>query len=186
MAADLSTTYFELFGLPLSFDVDMAQLDSRYRELQRAVHPDRFASGSDQERRISMQQATRINEGYQILKDPLRRGRYLLELGGYRFDDAPHTNNDVEFLMEQMELRESLGEVRKADDVFAALGKVMDRIAVDNDRLIAVLRRQFAAGDPCGDGCSECIAETLTRMQFFSKLQEEAMELEVTLEDEIG
>jgi len=186
MAADLSTTHFELFGLPLTFDVDMTQLDSHYRELQRAAHPDRFANASDQERRISMQQATQINEGYQILKDPLRRGRYLLELGGYRFDDGPHTNNDVEFLMEQMELRESLGEVREADDVFAALGKVMDHIAGDNERLVSILRRQFAAGDPCGDGCSECIAETLTKMQFFNKLQEEAMELEVTLEDEIG
>ena len=186
MAADLSTTHFELFGLPTSFDVDMGQLDSRYRELQRTVHPDRFANASDQERRISMQQATQINEGYQILKDSLRRGRYLLELGGYRFADGQQTNNDVEFLMEQMELRESLSEVREADDAFAALGKVMDRIASDNERLATVLQRQFAAGDPCGDGCSECIAETLTKMQFFQKLQEEAMEMEITLEDEMG
>ncbi|MDX2458154.1 MAG: Fe-S protein assembly co-chaperone HscB [Gammaproteobacteria bacterium] len=186
MAADLSTTHFKLFGLPPSFDVDMVQLDSRYRELQRAVHPDRFASAGDQERRISMQLATQINEGYQVLKDPLRRGRYLLELGGYRFADGQHTNNDVEFLMEQMELRESLGEVREADDTFAALGKIMDRIAGDSERLQAVLHKQFAAGDPYGYGCSDCIAETLTRMQFFHKLQEEAMELEVTLEDEIS
>ena len=186
MAADLSTTYFELFGLPPSFAVDMAQLDRRYRELQRTAHPDRFASASDQERRISMQQATEINAGCQILKDPLRRGRYLLELGGYRFDDGQHTNKDVEFLMEQMELRESLGDVREAADAFDALGKVMDRIATDNDRLNAVLHRQFAASDPDDDKCSDCIAETLTKMQFFHKLQEEAMELEITLEDEIG
>ena len=186
MAADLSTTHFELFGLPPAFVVDMAQLDSRYRELQRTVHPDRFASASDQERRISMQLATQINEGYKILKDPLRRGRYLLELDGYRFDDGQHTNKDVEFLMEQMELRESLGEVREADDAFAALGKVRDRIGGDNDRLIAVLHRQFAAGEPDSNECSDCIAETLTKMQFFHKLQEEAMELEVTLENEIS
>lgn len=186
MAADLSTTYFELFGLPRSFDVDMEQLDSRYRELQRTVHPDRFANASDQERRISMQRATQINEGYQVLKDPLRRGHYLLEQCGYRFADGQHTNNDVEFLIEQMELRESLDEVRQADDAFTALGKVMDRIETDNERLTSVLRRQFAAGDPCGEGCSECIAETLTRMQFFQKLQEEAMELEITLEDEMS
>jgi molecular chaperone HscB len=184
MAAELSTTHFELFGLPRSFDVDTAQLDSRYRELQRTAHPDRFVNASDQERRISMQQATQINEGYQILKDPLWRGRYLLELGGYSFDDEPHTTSDAEFLMEQMELRESLGEVREADDAFAALGRIMDRIATDNEGLDAILRRQFAAGDPVGSECSGCIAETLTKMQFFRKLQEEAMELEVMLEDE--
>ena len=88
--------------------------------------------------------------------------------------------------MEQMELRESLGEVREADDAFAALGKVMDRIGGDNDRLIAVLHRQFVAADSDGDKCSDCIAETLTKMQFFHKLQDEAMELEVMLEDEIS
>ena len=186
MAAELSTSHFQLFGLPQSFDVDMVQLASRYRELQRTVHPDRFTNASDQERRISMQQTTQINEGYQVLRDPLRRGRYLLELGGYRFADGQQTINDVEFLMEQMELRESLAEVREADDAFAALGKVMDRIAGDNDRLTTVLHKQFAAGDLKGDGCSDCIAETLTKMQFFHKLQDEAMELEVTIEDEIS
>ena len=183
MAADLSTTHFELFGLPQSFEVDTEQLDSRYRELQRTVHPDRFASGSDQERRISMQRATQINEAYQRLKDPLLRGRYLLVLDGYQLDDEHNTTSDVEFLMEQMELRESLGTVREADDVFAALGLIMDRIAGDIDERIALLEEQFA------NDSSErfaLIADTLTKMQFFRKLQEEAMELEVTLEDEIS
>ena len=49
MATDLSTTHFELFGLPQSFDVDQEILDRNYRELQRNVHPDRFVNASDQE-----------------------------------------------------------------------------------------------------------------------------------------
>lgn len=183
MAADPSTTHFELFGLPRSFTVDSELLDGRYRELQRAVHPDRFVNASDQQRRISMQQATDINEGYQILKDPLQRGRYLLGLDGYHLNDEHHTTSDVEFLMEQMELRESLGEVREADDAFAALGLIMDRIRGDIDERIALLQKQFADDSP---ERLERIADTLTKMQFFRKLQEEAMELEVTLEDEIS
>ena len=183
MAADHSTTHFELFGLPRSFTVDSEQLDGRYRELQRTVHPDRFVNASDQQRRISMQQATNINEGYQILKDPLRRGRYLLELDGYQFNDEHHTTSDVEFLMEQMELRESLGEVREADDAFAVLGLIMDRIRGDIDERIALLQKQF---EDDSSARFERIADTLTKMQFFRKLQEEAMELEVTLEDEIS
>jgi molecular chaperone HscB len=181
MAADLSTTHFELFGLPQSFEVDTEQLDSRYRELQRAVHPDRFANASDQERRISMQQATQINEGYQLLKDPLLRGRYLLELDGYQFDDEHNTTSDAGFLMEQMELRESLGTVREADDSFAALGLIVDRIVADTSERIALLQQQFAGNNP---ERVELIVNTLTEMQFFRKLQEEAMELELTLEDE--
>ncbi len=89
--------------------MDLGVLDSRYRELQRTVHPDRFASAGEAERRLSMQQATTINEGYQTLKDPLKRGRYLLELSGYNLGDEPHTTRDTAFLMQQMELREAAG-----------------------------------------------------------------------------
>ena len=183
MAADHSTTHFERFGLPQSFDVDRELLDERYRESQRAVHPDRFVNATDQERRLSMQQATDINEGYQTLKDPLKRGRYLLQLDGRRFDEENHISRDTAFLMEQLELREALGEVRSADDAFAALGVIMDRIGDDIGRLISELQQQFSLGDAAS---LDQAADSLTKMQFFRKLQDEAMELEVMLEDELA
>jgi len=181
MAADLSSTHFELFGLPQAFEVDRELLDSRFRELQKAVHPDRFASASDQERRISMQQATRINEGYETLKDPLRRGRYLLELGGYEFNDQHHTTSAPEFLMEQMELREALGEVRSSPDPLDKLGVIMGRIAADFAALAIELNDNLAAGAANNHAVA---AATLMKMQFFRKLDEEALELEAWLEDE--
>jgi molecular chaperone HscB len=182
MAAELSPTHFELFGLPQSFSVDRAQLDSRYRELQRATHPDRFVNAGEQERRLSMQQAARVNEGYQVLKDPLKRGRYLLELTGYTFSEQHHTTRDAAFLMEQMELREALGEVRAAADPFAALAEVIDRVAADFNSLTTELQRQFdsAAADP------DSLADTLMKMQFFRRLDEEAQELQAVMEDEMG
>jgi molecular chaperone HscB len=183
MAADHSTTHFERFGLPQSFDVDRELLDERYRESQRAVHPDRFVNATDQERRLSMQQATDINEGYQTLKDPLKRGRYLLELDDRSFDEEHHISRDTAFLMEQMELREALGEVRSADDAFAALGVIMDRIADDIGCLTSELRQQFSLGDAAS---LDQAADSLTKMQFFRKLQDEAMELEVVLEDKLA
>ena len=64
MQQDFSKSYFELFDMPVEYDVDMGKLQSRYRELQRLTHPDRFASASDQERRLSVQQAALINEAY--------------------------------------------------------------------------------------------------------------------------
>jgi molecular chaperone HscB len=183
MAADHSTTHFERFGLAQSFDVDIDLLDERYRDSQRAVHPDRFANASDQERRISMQQATLINEGYQTLKDPLKRGRYLLQLHGRSFDDEHHTNSDITFLMEQMELREALGEVRNAADAFAELGIIMDRIENDIVRLGSDVQQRFHAGD---EASLELAADSLTKMQFYRKLRDEAMELELALEDEVA
>jgi molecular chaperone HscB len=183
MAADLSTTHFELFGLPRSFDVDLQLLDRNYRELQRSVHPDRFVNASDQERRISMQQATQLNEGYQALKDPLKRGRYLLELDGRKHDDERNTTSDKEFLMEQMELREALADVRGSEDAFLALGRIMDRIAADIDRLIGALQDQFGKADA---DSLDAAADTLTKMQFFRRLQDEAGEIEADLEDELA
>jgi len=183
MAADLSTSYFQLFGLPATFGIDAAQLDSRYRELQRIVHPDRYANASDQERRLAMQQATRINEGYQTLKDPLKRGRYLLELGGFVFSDQHHTTRDPEFLMRQMELREALGAVRSAGDPLAALTGLIDGIADDFTTLAGELQSRFAGGD-CSD--PQAAADTLMKMQFFRRLQEEAQDLEAALEDELA
>jgi molecular chaperone HscB len=183
MAADFSSSYFQLFGLPRAFGIDAVQLDSRYRELQRIAHPDRYASAGDQERRLAMQQATRINEGYQTLKDPLRRGRYLLELGGFVFSDQHHTTRDPEFLMEQMELREALGAVKTAADPLMVLAGLMDRIAADFDALTSELQSQFTGGD-CGD--PQAAAETLMKMQFFRRLLEEAQDLEASLEDDLA
>jgi molecular chaperone HscB len=181
MTVDLSSSHFELFGLPQSFVIDRELLDRRYRELQRSVHPDRFANAGEQERRLSLQRAAQINEGYRILKDPLQRGQYLLELNGYSFSDRQHTTNDAEFLMEQMELREALGAIRTAADPIAALGALMDRIAADFDALTAELQAGFS-GDAGRQ--PDTLAEILMKMRFFRRLQEEAMELEVQLEDE--
>src|SRR5437879_12078870 len=79
---NLNQNHFELFGLPARYAVDAAALDARYRELQREVHPDRFAAASRAEQRVSMQLATRVNEGYQTLKPPLRRAVHVLHLRG--------------------------------------------------------------------------------------------------------
>ena len=182
MAVDHVPSHFELFGLPPTFAVDRGLLDTRYRELQRTMHPDRFVNAGDRERLQSVQQATRVNEGYRILKDPLLRGRYMLEQSGYAFDDTHHTTSDTAFLMEQMELRDALTEVRGAQDSFAALGSIMDRISDD----LAALETQLAAQLAAEDMDAPAAADTLVKMQFFRKLQDEAVELEVVLEDELA
>lgn len=166
--------------MPRSFDVDAGLLEKNYRTLQRRMHPDRFVNASDRERRISMQQAAQINEGYQVLRDPLKRGRYLLELQGRVHDDERNTTSDMEFLMEQIELREALAGVRGRGDPFPELGRIMDRIAADMDRLVDELRSLFGKGDA---GSLDAAADTLSRMQFFRRLQQEAGELEAELED---
>jgi len=179
MSSILTKNYFELFSLPQRYVLERAQLDARYRDLQRSVHPDRYASAGDQERRISMQQATKINEAYEVLKDPLKRGRYLLEVRGHAIEDQQISHQDPAFLMQQMELRETLAGIREHDDPLQAL-----------DRLAQTVRSQYRALESdltqALDGGAE-IEQAVTlvlRMQFFKRLQEEVQELEADLEDE--
>ena len=179
MSLDIKQNHFVLFGLPATYAVDRAVLDQRYRELQRLVHPDRFASATDQERRVAMQQATQINEGYRVLKDCLARGRYLLELRGHHFDDERSTHQDPTFLMEQIELREELADVRESADPFAALSAILARIAVRLDALDIELGAALAQPE----GIPDAALTAIQRMQFFRKLEHEAEELEAELED---
>lgn len=181
MSVDLTQNYFELFGLPRTYAVDRTVLDQRYRELQRLVHPDRFASAPDQERRVAMQQATQINAAYRALKDDLTRARYLLELRGHRFDDERNTHQDPEFLMEQMELREALGMVREADDPVATLNAILEQVDTRLAALSAELDTQLATDVAVPAPALMAVQ----RMQFFRKLAQEAQELDADLEDEL-
>jgi len=111
---NFSTDHFSLFGLTPAFRVDPLALDKRFRELQARVHPDRFAHAGESERRVSLQWATRVNEAYQTLKNPLLRAQYLLDLAGKCLDKENNSAMPPEFLMEQMEWREAVAEARLA------------------------------------------------------------------------
>ena len=106
--------HFALFDLPRCQKLDGSELERRFREVQSKVHPDKHAHQGDAQKRLAMQWATQANEAFQTLKNPLRRAQYLLQLAGH---DAQVENNTAmpgDFLMEQMELREEVGDARAA------------------------------------------------------------------------
>ena len=175
-------THFELFELPVSFDVDLSQLNQRYRELQRVVHPDKFVNASDRERLLSVEKAALINEAYQILKVPQRRARYMLELQGVSFDDEKDMALEPAFLMEQIELREALSELSQATDPMATLNNIM----ADIEKRIAVIIERLAEGLGQGQLDQEQknrLKQLIHKMQFLNKLQEEAEYQEENLLD---
>ncbi len=103
--------HFDLFGLPTHFELDGSLLSSQFRKLQSQFHPDNFATASERDRLMAMQQAAKINDAYQTLKDPITRAEYILILNGYDIRGEQQTLQDTAFLMEQMELREALHEL---------------------------------------------------------------------------
>jgi molecular chaperone HscB len=179
MSSILKQNHFQLFCLPERYRVERGELDTRYRELQRRVHPDRFASAGDQQRRLSVQQAAQINEAYETLRDPLRRGRYLLALRGQPVEDGQATHQDPEFLVQQMELREALGEVRSQDEPLAVLERLSREVRVQYQALESALAT--ALDD---DGDTQAALTFVLRMQYFTRLQNEVRDLEADLEDE--
>ena len=170
---DLTQNYFALFGIAEAFEVDGEVLAAKYRALQATYHPDRFAAASDQERRLAQQQASRVNDAYQTLKSPQPRARYLLELRGAPVDERRPL--PPAFLMEQMELREGLEAARGADDPMEAIESVLARVQKALKEMGAALTAAFDDG---GAAALSAAGETVLKMQFFQKLEEEALRLE--------
>ncbi len=181
MSSFLTLNYFELFSLPQQYALDSAELTVRYRDLQRSVHPDRYARAGDQERRMSMQRATRINEAYETLGDPMRRGRYLLELRGHPPGDQQQTAGDPAFLMQQMELREELAGVREEADPMLALDRVAGEIRAHYRGFDQALAEALDRTPPE----NEKALDIVLKMQFYTRLQNELQAMAADLEDEL-
>lgn len=119
MSSNLNLNNFELFGLSPKFSIELATLESNYRKIQSESHPDRFVTASPAEKLQSMQLATLANEAYQILKNPADRAKYLLELQGIEAIAESNTAMPLDFLMQQMEWRETLDDAKSAKDINA-------------------------------------------------------------------
>ena len=164
---NLQQDFFSLFNLPVRFRLDTALLDQNYRALQAQVHPDKFAHLSEAERRLSVQWATRANEAHQTLRKPIDRARYLLSLHGVETQEETNTSMPADFLMQQMEWREAIEEVRQAKDV-GALEELETHLQQD----MHALQQQLAVkiDDEHDDAAA---AGIVRKLRFFEKLSEE-------------
>ena len=167
MTIDFTKDHFNLFHLPVSFQMDSAALDGAYREVQREVHPDKFTTASDAEKRLAAQWATRANEAYQTLKSPLNRGRYFLKIQGIDTEEESNTAMPLEFLMQQMEWREAVAEARAAKDE-PALDKLAAQKNFDEAALFDQLANELAETARYSDA-----RLTVRKLRFIEKLGEE-------------
>ena len=180
MSDDLfSKNYFEIFDVAVSYQPDLEAIGRLYHELQKTVHPDRFASGSEQQRRLAMQQTSLINQAYQTLRDPVARAQYLLRLKGIDMDNETDTSMDAEFLMQQMEFREAIAEVGDRDDPLAEL----DSMLADSKQNIQAQMDAFSRHYEQDQ--LDKARESVRKMQFLFKAQKEISTLAEQLEDEL-
>ena len=174
---DLRADHFALFGLNRGFRLDLSDLDSRYRDIQAQVHPDRFVHAGEAERRLSMQWATHANEAYQTLKKPLERACYLLHLAGHDIEAESNTAMPADFLMEQMEWREAVMEARSGRD-HHELEHLHNRLRND------IAGRYGELGELLDDAADYAGAtDRVRRLMFLEKLLHEIDDALASLED---
>ncbi len=172
--------YFELFNIPISFDVDLSALPQTYQQLQRLTHPDRFASGSEQQKLVAIQKNAQVNDAYSVLKSPLARAEYLLSLRGIDLQHEQQTIKDTAFLMQQMEWREELSEISEQADPLRALESLEDEInqTIKSD---LIKLRNFLKSDLTV--AEQSAADIIRQLKFSYKMLSEILLKEDTLSD---
>ena len=108
--------YYALFGLERKLNLSGEELQRRFYDLSRQLHPDRFMRKPERERQYSLDASSILNDAYRALKDPVKRAQYVLSQEG--FDIGEQRSKDVppELLEEVFELNMALEEMRGGDD----------------------------------------------------------------------
>ena len=167
--------HFELFGLAEGFELDTRQLADTYRQLQTQFHPDRFATAPEREQLAAVQRAAQINDAFTTLKAPLRRAEYLLSLRGTELRGEQQTLQDTAFLMQQLEWRERLADLKGETDPERAIKDFRQEIRHDHQLLMQQLTQALATGeDPRAADC-------VRKLKFVDKLLEELERFEDSL-----
>ena len=186
-----SADFFSFLGLPRKLNLDMADLEERYRALSRQFHPDYFYNAPAAERRASLEQSSYLNDAYRAMKNPVLRLEYLLQLEGIatknadRGAGAPGVNKDAAkqvppaLLEEVFALNEELDEVREMRASGAAAGEWKPRLErarapidakhADHERQLQVLSADWDAALDRGASDEE-------RRQILHSLRERFLE----------
>ena len=173
--------FYEIFGLPRSLSLSLDDLQKRFYELSRQLHPDRFMQKPEGERQRALDMSSALNDAYRTLKDPVKRAQYLLGVEG--FDIGEQRSKDVppELLEEVFELNMALEEMRGGDDSarpqLEAAEKNFTGMLVETDQRLQSLFEQYD-GSKSRDTLSQ-IRNVLNRRKYIQNL---VSEVQKTLE----
>ena len=183
--APQSADYFDLLGLERRYAIDEAELTSAFRAITRNIHPDRFTNQPDQLRLLATRLSAELNQAMRVLKDPVQRAGYLLELMGGRsateMRDVPGT-----LLAEVMMLREELEEARSADNPEALITRLRSSLEArraDTLQQIASRAEQLATSS---DEEKKELRKLLNSVKYFDNLLEELVSDPLAHETGVG
>src|ERR1700719_2196655 len=180
------TDYFGFFGWPQKLTIDPALLEDQFHKLSWKLHPDNFVRASEEERNLSLDRSSQLNDAYRTLRDPIARIEYLLLRLGLRKEGTTKQQAPPELLEEVFELNESLDELREAraegGDVDALRGRLVEeqsnfkeKLGGVDDELHAVAREwegalDANANDAARDALLARMNEILNRRSYIRNL----------------
>jgi molecular chaperone HscB len=171
-ASPSASDAFDVLGLTPAFDLDDKELEQRYRDLQRTLHPDRFTQAPASERRQALSRAVSVNDAYRVLRDPLKRAELLYARQGGKLGETGQ-QADPELLMEMMELREGLAESKAARDR-ARRTQLTDEVRSKQTDALGALREAFAVlADGKNPGALHAAASALSRLRYYRRFLDE-------------
>jgi molecular chaperone HscB len=103
-------SYFTVLAAPSKFEQDLGELQKRFYEVSRALHPDRFTTADEQSRANSLERMSYLNDAYRTLRAPSELRDYMLELHGLKTDPATKGQIPTQLAESWFDLQDSLME----------------------------------------------------------------------------
>jgi len=108
-------TYFELFNIPVSLQVDAAVVKTKFYELSRKYHPDFFSQATEAEQEEALEKSSLLNKAFKVFSNKDETLKYVLQLKGLLENEEKYQLSP-DFLMEMMELNETLTDAKMDAD----------------------------------------------------------------------
>jgi len=168
-------SYFDLFEVPRKLWIEMSALEKKFLELSWKLHPDKFVNASPEEQERSLRNSSELNDAYRVLRDPVARVEYLLELEGMRKEGEHKQQAPPELLEEVFELNESLDELREAKSSGDDLSSLKSRLEAEEKNFQAKLSEvdaQLQATAKQWDAAIDANASDNDRKAIMARLNE--------------
>ncbi|MFC1641082.1 Fe-S protein assembly co-chaperone HscB [Myxococcota bacterium] len=169
---------FTLLGVEPRYDLDLSLVEHRYRDLCRALHPDRHHRGVAGQRREALGRAILVNDAWRALRDPVRRAEALLARLGVPADETDASPVVPAFLMEIMEQQEALAQARAGRDLNAVQGLASGMRGQQQALMLALAATLGACHPPVSSKQAALLREQLSELRYVSRFLEEASVVE--------
>ena len=191
--------HFAFFGLPRKLNIDLERLEKEFYALSRKLHPDVAARLSPQEQESALQKSSQLNDAWRILKDPVKRTEYLLELEGVKLEEQSKAATEharvtgeqkkqsvpPELLEEVFELNMQLQELKTDPSDSSVVGELVLKKKEFETRLEqcdAELKTYWSAWDEANDVASrerakEQMVSVLNRRSYIRNLVRDVNEV---------